>query len=238
MKGGCLKVSTRRLIISCEHGGNRVPRPYRRLFQGGEAALDTHRGLDIAALPAARSIARRLGAPLVYSETTRLLVDLNRSLHHKALFSEFTRDAGTEARKEILNKHYHPYRDRIDALVASTRAAKQTAIHLSIHSFTPRLGQQPRNADIGLLYDPARIGESRFCRALRAELLERRPDMKVRLNYPYRGNADGFTTWLRKHYGGASYLGIEIEINQKHAAGIGEISRWLSDALSSLLTDK
>jgi predicted N-formylglutamate amidohydrolase len=40
------------------------------------------------------------------------------------------------------------------------------------------------------------------------------PQLKIRSNYPYLGNADGFTTYLRKRFQ-KNYLGIELEINQK-----------------------
>ena len=41
------------------------------------------------------------------------------------------------------------------------------------------------------------------------------PELRVRYNYPYRGDSDGLTTWLRKKHPAARYLGIEIEINQR-----------------------
>lgn len=40
------------------------------------------------------------------------------------------------------------------------------------------------------------------------------PALRVRMNYPYRGNADGHTTSLRRMLPDARYLGIEIELNQ------------------------
>jgi len=41
---------TDRLVLTCEHGGNRVPAAYRALFEGAEALLATHAGYDIGAL--------------------------------------------------------------------------------------------------------------------------------------------------------------------------------------------
>ena len=48
------------------------------------------------------------------------------------------------------------------------------------------------------------------------------PDLRVRLNYPYRGDSDGLTTWLRRRHPAARYLGIELEINQALVGG----RRW------------
>ena len=44
-------------IITCEHGGNRIPAPYRRLFRGQRALLDSHRGYDPGSLVMAKALA-------------------------------------------------------------------------------------------------------------------------------------------------------------------------------------
>ena len=62
------------LLVTCEHGGNRVPKRYRRLFAGWESVLASHRGYDPGALTLARELARAFDAPLVASTVTRLLV--------------------------------------------------------------------------------------------------------------------------------------------------------------------
>ena len=43
----------------------------------------------------------------------------------------------------------------------------------------------------------------------------------LRRNYPYRGVSDALVTHLRRRYGGRGYVGMELEINQKHAASRG-----------------
>jgi predicted N-formylglutamate amidohydrolase len=45
------------LVISCEHGGNRIPEPYRDLFRPYRASLHSHRGFDAGSLPMARALA-------------------------------------------------------------------------------------------------------------------------------------------------------------------------------------
>ncbi len=92
----------RTLLITCEHGGNRIPKRYRSLFAGQEALLSSHRGWDPGALSLAQTLARSFHAPLHHSCTSRLLVDLNRSLHHPDLFSSITRQLPSEEREEIL----------------------------------------------------------------------------------------------------------------------------------------
>src|SRR6478609_3398827 len=50
-------------IITCEHGGNRIPAPYRRLFREQRALLDSHRGYDPGSLVMAKALARAFAAP-------------------------------------------------------------------------------------------------------------------------------------------------------------------------------
>jgi predicted N-formylglutamate amidohydrolase len=89
-------------------------------------------------------------------------------------------------------------------------------IHLSSHSFTPELHGKIRNADIGLLYDPRRPGEVALCERWKAAFKLCAPDLAVRRNYPYAGKNDGLTAWFRRRLSPENYIGIEIEINQKH----------------------
>lgn len=107
-----------------------------------------------------------------------------------------------------------PYWRTAKDIVAGIIAQNDRALHLSVHSFTPILNGKVRNADIGLLYDPSRSAEKLFCRQWQKALAATQPTLRIRRNYPYRGNADALVTSLRQNFGENSYLGIEIEINQ------------------------
>jgi predicted N-formylglutamate amidohydrolase len=204
------------IVITCEHGGNRIPAPYRRLFHGHQTLLDSHRGYDAGALIMARALARTFAAPLVVSTVSRLLVDLNRSVGHPRLHSEATRKAPAEVRQSILKNYYQPYRAQAERLVSRAIAKHGRVIHLSSHSFTPELDGKVRNTDIGLLYDPARPGETNLCELWETSLEACALDLAVRRNYPYAGKADGLTAWFRRRLPPGAYIGIELEINQKH----------------------
>lgn len=235
-------VRTDHVLITCEHGGNRIPPRYRPLFAGFEALLPTHRGYDPGALSVARKLARDLRAPLFVSTTSRLLIDLNRSIGHPRLYSEATRQAPADVRREILAAHYLPYREKVEAHIADTIAHGGRVIHVSSHSFTPVLDGDVRNADIGLLYDPARAGEAELCRLWQARLTACARDLKVRRNYPYTGRSDGLTAHLRRRFPDAVYIGIELEINQKHILQGGRRWRALQElaieALHQVMTDR
>ncbi len=211
-------------LITCEHGGNRIPPRYRHLFEGFEALLQSHRGYDPGALVLARGLAQALGAPLAVSTTSRLLIDLNRSIGHPSLYSDATRGAPALVRREILKSCYLPYRSKVETEIESMIARGGKVVHISSHSFTPELEGKVRNADIGLLYDPARPGEFDLCGRWQAQLKTLAPELKVRRNYPYTGKSDGLTAYLRRRFPAGVYIGIELEINQKHALKGGR--RW------------
>jgi predicted N-formylglutamate amidohydrolase len=228
--------SKKRLVVSCEHGGNRVPARYQDLFRGQREILDSHRGYDWGTPQMARALARRFDAPLVASTTTRLLVELNRSLGHPQLFSPFTSQLDAASRQHILDNFYFPYRQRVESLIADRIGRSQFAVHISVHSFTPVLDGQVRRADVGLLYDPKRDAERRLCAAWKEALLRLRNDLRVRRNYPYLGKSDGFTPYLRKRFMDQQYAGIELEVNQKWTVcGRADWQRLQADIVQALV---
>lgn len=208
-----------RLLLTCEHGGCRVPRAYRRFLDEKSALLCSHRGYDRGALPLARALARGLGAALIDAEVTRLLVDLNRSVGHPALHHPRIQQLSPAMRSLILARHYFPHRRRVEMAARSRLKAAEAAggrlLHLAVHTFTPVLRGRRRTCDIGLLLDPRQPLERDFCRLWRRALRKTQPTWRVRLNDPYRGSDDGLTTTLRASFAGRPYLGIELEVNRR-----------------------
>jgi len=229
-----------RLVLTCEHAGNIVPERYRQLFVGKvQHLLPTHRGWDPGALVLAREMAERFHAPLYFEETTRLLVDLNRSVGNPELHSEATRHLSLRERREILDAHYHPHRRRVDAAIAEAVATGDRVVHIASHSFTPELNGHVRTADVGVLYDPGRPGEVAFATAWIDALRRVDPTLRLRRNYPYVGKSDGVTQVMRRRYPPARYVGIELEVNQRYVEEGGpawpKIRRTLVETLGVAL---
>ena len=218
-----------RWLFTCEHGGREIPGEYRSLFRGAQQALDSHRGWDPGALAVFRAIAPPLADAAFEATTSRLLVDLNRSAHHPRLLSEFTRPLPREGREEIVARWWRPWRDTVTSTVAGWLSDGLLVRHLSVHSFTPELDGRIRNAELGLLYDPARHPEREFCLQWQAHL--QACGWQVRRNYPYRGVADGHTAALRRRFG-ARYAGIELEMNQ--ALFPGQLETLCADLATTL----
>lgn len=225
----------KKIIITCEHGGNEIPEEFRYLFSADLEILTTHRGWDPGALDLAQSLSNNLNVPLFYSKTSRLLIELNRSLHHPALFSGYIKDLEPERKKKVIIEHYLPYRNTVEKLIKESIEKNYTVIHISVHSFTPVLNNVVRNCDIGLLYDPTRNEEKNFCQEWKNLLVKNNKDLKVRFNYPYKGTADGFTTYLRKSFL-ENYVGIELEVNQKIiSASMSSLKRTITNSLLKLV---
>lgn len=234
------------VVISCEHAGNRVPRQFASLFQGQQELLDSHRGWDPGALALARVISNRLGVPLLSTSVSRLLVEPNRSLHHRQLFSEFTRHSAPDLRELLLAKYYFPHRNRVEHAIRGGLAQGHRVFHCSVHTFTSALNGKLRRADIGLLYDPTRRMERTYCdrwqHALQQDGLQDlgidSPRLRIRKNYPYRGQSDGLTTYLRKLFPGNRYVGMELEVNQKWSTTPAwrPLGRLVAETLERVLT--
>lgn len=218
-----------KLLLTCEHGGNDVPPAYRALFKGAGDVLRSHRGWDPGALGLFRALEPLADAAFA-TTTTRLLVELNRSLHHPALFSHYTKGLSKDERERILDEHYRPHREAVEATTAYWTTAKEQVMHVAVHSFTPVLNGEVRTLDIGLLYDPSRPAEKRWAERWRRAMLAIDPALEVRMNRPYLGKADGLPTHLRRLHR-SRYAGIELEVNQGHlrngrfAAGLSELIR-------------
>jgi len=225
------------LLLTCEHGGNRIPRPYTRLFRGAGKVLASHRGWDPGALSLARLLERELERPLLAVTVSRLFVEANRAPSNPRIWSRFTKSLPRAERMRILERWWRPHREAVEGAVAKEIARGRRVVHVAVHSFTPELDGEVRNADIGLLYDSRREAEAGISRRWAAILHGFDPELRVRFNYPYSGAADGLTTWLRKRHPETRYLGIELEINQARVAAKSwrRFQRHISESLRELV---
>lgn len=229
------------VVITCEHAGNTIPPAFQHHFTTAKEVLSTHRGWDMGALSIAQYLAQDLQVPLFFEKTSRLLIEMNRSLDHPALFSEYTQALAKADRLQLIEELYLPYRQQVISSLKSIIDNHQAVLHLSIHTFTPVLGHEVRKTGIGLLFDPERSPEVIFCKSLRQSLRQSLSWMQIDFNSPYQGIDDGFTTFLRKEFSANQYCGIEIEVNQKYAEDddvLLEINKHLSQGIRNFYEGK
>lgn len=202
------------IVLSCEHATNSIPERWEWLFRDHQALLESHRGIDFGASLVASHLAEHLSCVCIQASASRLLIDCNRSLGHPNCFSEITKFLPESEKQIMIQGFYLPYRRAVEHTILEDLKERKKVFHFSIHSFTPVMNQIIRKTDIGLLYDPGRPREKMLAKRLKQTIKMLAPELRVRMNYPYLGTSNGFTTALRRVFVERSYTGIEIEINQ------------------------
>lgn len=199
-----------KLMISCEHGGNDIPQEYHYLFENAQNIIESHRGYDYGALLLYNHICH-IADYTNYATTSRLLIDLNRSLGHPSLFSEFTNNLDGKTKLKIIHDFYDPYRNCFANFAKQCIDEGFNIMLLSIHSFTPLYNGTVRNTDVGILFDPDSRSERNYAARLKHAINKLIPHIRVRFNYPYKGKPDGHVAYFRRRYG-ERFTGIEFEM--------------------------
>lgn len=223
------------VLVSVEHASSRVPAALGTL--GLPASwLRSHHAWDPGAATVGRILSRGLGAGLWLGRWSRLVADLNRSAHHPRVVPRraggraIPANEGLTAAQRVarLDRFWRPWRERVEAELDGRVRRYGLVLHLSVHSFVPSLNGEVRNNDVGLLYDPGRRRELRLAGRLhpRIEAL----GFAVRRNFPYTGKADGFCSRMRVERPAGTYVGLELETNQR-VVGTAEDARRLGYAL-------
>jgi predicted N-formylglutamate amidohydrolase len=224
---------SRQVLVSCEHASNRLPPG----FELDPDLLALHIAWDPGALPIAEHLAERFDAPLWTGDYSRLVADLNRTLGNRVLMRQvsdghripFNYGLDSAAQRDRVERFYLPYRQGVEAGVREIIEREGRCVHICVHTFTPALGGRVRGNDIGLLHDPAWGIERAVSGDLRRHL-EAETEYVVWFNRPYSGTADGILPALRRQHTPERFVGIELEINQKHAPD-GAALRRIAEAI-------
>lgn len=233
-----------RLIVTCEHASNAVPKGLNPGLGVGGSVLRTHIAWDRGSRELASILAHRLDATQFMGRQTRLVVDLNRNRGSRQLIP--SKSFGVDIpgntkltraqRGERIEKYWLPYREAVEQAVRQVIEQAGECIHFSVHTFVPKLDGEERTAELGILFDPKRPRERRFAEALRHQLEAALVD--VRMNYPYKGTSDGLTTYLRKQFPKKRYIGIELEVNQnalETSRQLWRMGRVLTEAVADVV---
>ncbi len=208
------------VLVTCEHASKRLPPGYEL----DRRVCDLHIAWDPGAQTIAERIAERLRAPLWCGEFSRLIVDLNRSIDNRMLIRRvsdghrvpFNYGLSAADREARIERYYRPYRDGVAAAAEQIIIRHGRCVQVCVHTFTPSLAGKARGNDIGLLHDPDWGIERPVCDEIKSRF-ERLTDLVVWHNRPYSGTADGILPAMRRASSPERFVGIELEINQKHA---------------------
>lgn len=192
-----------------------MPSQWRATFAAEAHWLATHRGWDPGALEMARFISRRLKAPLHATQWSRLLCDCNRDADNADVFSPLGKQLDVDSQRRILAQYHQPYRQAVEAQLAQWIKSGEQILHLSLHSFTPKLRGVVRPCELGIMFDSRIDEEKQLAKQLQFHLRQVDSRFRVRLNYPYVGRSTYFQPALRRTFQAPRYLALQLEVNQK-----------------------
>jgi predicted N-formylglutamate amidohydrolase len=216
------------ILLSCLHATNKIPEKYKSLYKSnlvvsGQWGQDRvgniikdHWGSDIGALKVARFLSSKTSLPLVYFPLSRLFIEPENidDLPYSLYTEPFASDITDSEKKKWYKTHWLPYIKEIESRIEQANKKGMPLIHIVIHTFTPVKNGKPQNGDIGILFDPKRSLEKVLANEINKELKKKLPKYEIMNNRPYRGDSEGLTQYFREKY--PQYLGIEIEISNKH----------------------
>ncbi|WP_321393225.1 N-formylglutamate amidohydrolase [Emcibacter sp.] len=228
------------IVLICEHASNFIPDDYDNLGLN-QTDLQRHIAWDIGMAAITRQLSKELDAPAILARFSRLLIDPNREPDHKTLIPEISdetvilgnRNLDHEARRERLDRFYHPFHDRTEELVRHKGHGGHVPLVCGMHSFTPVMNGAPRPWHAGMLWNR----DPRLAREL-INRLQKKHSLMVGDNKPYSGR-DLFHT-MNRHGADHGYPQVTIEVRQNEIdkpAGQNKWARLLAEELSELARD-
>lgn len=232
----------RRLVLTCEHASATVPPPLR-VEEDDRPWLGTHWAVDLGAAEATRELARLLSAAALLAGFSRLVCDANRSPQSETLIPaqvegytpSFNRDLDDLERERRLQTLHAPYHAAVDHLLQDRlrRHPREALLLLSIHSFTPVLGAEVREMELGVLFDDAHAERARRAAATLGER-----GFVVALNAPYSGYEGMiYSAWRHGQAHGVPYLELELrqdmlDTTERARSAAGRVATVVAELLA------
>lgn len=202
------------IVLICEHASFDFPNDIGTLGIS-TATRTSHAAGDIGALVMAKSLSRRLSAPLVFGGVSRLIYDCNRPLAandaiphrseiHDIPGNQTLSDTDRLARHRLIHDPFHTAVDRLIQTQTDRAALPVTVI--TLHSFTPVYHGKRRELDIGFLFERFPLFSE-----LAVAVEQTRGTYRAALNQPY-DSMDGVTYSLAKHADDRGLQSTMIEV--------------------------
>lgn len=229
------------LLLVCDHASREFPAALGRLGLT-EAATRRHIAWDIGAAELTRALAPLFDAPALLAGYSRLLIDCNRALTDPSsivVASDGKVIPGnrrlTSIERELrARSFFEPYHAAIALKLDELRRRRLVPALISVHSFTPAMGNEKRPWHVGVLWDR----DSRIAVPL-LERLRAVAGLVVGDNLPYSGRHPADYT-VARHAESARLPHVCLEIRQdelKSAAGVARWARIFVDALGPILAE-
>ena len=146
-------------LLVCEHAGLEVPAVLGNLGLADDI-WQQHIASDPGAKQVARGLAQKLGSTLIFQQYSRLVIDCNRKYNADSLIPEVSHGTvisgnsglGEKERMARINEIHMPFHKEISQELDRRKRQDMPTILVSIHSFTPKLGNEDRPWHIGVQY--------------------------------------------------------------------------------------
>ena len=213
------------VVLVCDHASNRIPLQLHSLGLTAQE-LNSHIAWDLGALWVASYLSKRLDAPLVLSNYSRLVIDCNRipesgdSIPPSSAGIAIPGNLGISVQESLSRRQslFDPYHAVIDRLLQAR--ADRTSLLLSIHSFTPVLRGIERPWPIGVCYGEERLWARRWLTALQTQLTAPVGDNEP---YPIESDVDyTIPVHAQKH----GVPAIMLEIRQGEICNQAAVKNW------------
>ncbi len=230
------------VLVVCDHASRAIPKSLNKLGLP-ELATWQHVAWDIGAAELTRGLSALLDAPAVLAGYSRLVVDCNRHPDDPEAFRRKSdgweipgnAELDQEARRRRLAACFDPYHDCIAALLKDMTRRGGAPLVVSVHTFTPVLGERPRPWHVGVLWDRDEASARRVLAGLRQHA-----DLVVGDNEPYSGKhpAD-FTIDQHAERAGLPHVCFEVRQDQfESAAGTERWVRILGSVLRGVIDER
>jgi predicted N-formylglutamate amidohydrolase len=213
-------------LILCDHASNAVPPDLGDL---GLPAIEFRRHIayDIGAAAVTRALARRLAAPAILTQFSRLVIDPNRGRDDPTLVMRLSDGAVVPGNAKVdaaeiarrLERFYEPYEAAVTAASDAAMRAGHPPVIVAIHSFTPIWRGWPRPWHVGILWD----ADDRFAKPL-LDGLRAEEGLVVGDNEPYDGALAGDT--VDRHATARGLANALVEIRQDLIADDEGAAAW------------
>lgn len=214
------------ILLVCDHASAAIPARYGTLGLD-DTTRGAHIAWDIGAATVTRLLAVHLGCTAVLSGISRLVIDCNRhpgdpsSIPARTCGAEVpgNRDVDDVEARARAETWFWPYHQEIGTILARMLRHGPVPVMISLHSFTPCLGDFRRPWQVGVLWNRDGRMALPVIDALRAI-----PGLSVGDNQPYSGREINYT--LDTHAGAAGLPHVSFEIRQDLLVDEAGCRRW------------
>ncbi|MBK07634.1 MAG: hypothetical protein CL920_10425 [Deltaproteobacteria bacterium] len=202
------------LIVIVEHATNLIPPPMQATEED-HPWLQTHWGWDIGIADTSRSLIDETSSFGLFSRFSRLICDPNRKPEDgtwirtdvEGYTPSFNRNIDDAERQRRFEMYHDPYHEAIDQALHKRLDMDRDVLLLSMHSFTPKLGEELRPMEIGVLYDDHEAIAKRVATLFEEE------GFVTALNEPYSG-FDHLIYSANRHGRAHNLIYLEFEVRQ------------------------